>query len=309
MSQTKHYDAETTARALNFPALIAALQRMFVAGCVVPQRHSHILNEETSVLIMPAWQPDGYFGIKTVTICATNAARGLPGLFSTYQLFDAQTGVALATMDGNEITSRRTAAASALAASHLADANAHTLLVLGAGRVGSLLPEAYRAVLPITRVLVWDIHKDAAHSLEAKLQAQGIDAEAVDELSAACKQADVVSCATLATAPLIQGDWLRPHSHLDLIGSFRPEMREADDDCFRSAEIWVDTDEALIKSGDLIHPMERGVFKKADVRGTLSDLCTRPPGPVISARRTVFKAVGTALEDLAAAILVLEGLE
>lgn len=309
----KIIDTESTRRALPFYRLIPALREMFVAGCEVPLRHTHALQVATdaapqTVLIMPAWQHDRYLGIKTVTIFPGNAQRGLPGLFSTYVLYDARTGEPLAQIDGNEITSRRTAAASALAASYLAPAEARSLLVVGCGRVGSLVPEAYRAVRPIERVMVWDRDETAASLLAARLRAQDIDAAVAPDLAKAAGEADIVSCATLATEPVVQGAWLREGSHLDLIGSFTPQMREADDACFAGARLFVDTQEALQKSGELLGPMSRGVFAAGDVVGTLADLARGAVrGRVEGDRRTVFKAVGTALEDLAAAMLVFEG--
>lgn len=280
----KHFDAEATAAALPFDRLIPALAAAFVRGAEVPARHVHAVNGGT-VLIMPAWQ-GAYLGIKTINIFPGNAARGLPGLFATYVLYDASTGEPLAQIDGNELTARRTAAASALAASHLARADARHLLVLGRGRVGRLLPEAYQAVRALESVTVW--HRQSRLDL----------AEAV-------RAADIVSCATLATEPLVQGAWLAPGSHLDLIGSFTPQMREADDACFAGASLYVDTAEALAKSGDLLGPMARGVFTPEAVRGTLAELCAGTvPGRSTPAERTVFKSVGTALEDLAAAVLV-----
>ncbi|VFR35051.1 Ornithine cyclodeaminase [plant metagenome] len=302
-------DAEATRRALAFDRLIPALQAMFVQGCEVPLRHTHSLaapgGDARTVLLMPAWQVDGYFGLKTVGIFPGNASRGLPGLHSTYLLFDASTGVPLAQLDGNEITSRRTAAASALAASYLAPEQASSLLVIGAGRVGSLVPEAFRAVRPIERVTVWDRNDAAAAALVERLRAQGIAASAAGDLATAVRDADIVSCATLATEPVVQGEWLRPDSHLDLIGSFKPDMREADDACFAGARLFVDTQEALQKSGELLGPMSRGVFTEQDVQATLADLCSgRHAGRQGRSGRTVFKAVGTALEDLAAATVV-----
>lgn len=280
----KCFDALQTRAALSFDRLVPALERAFAAGAQVPPRHVHTL-EGGTVLIMPAWQ-DRFLGIKTINIFPGNAARGLPGLFATYVLYDATTGEPLAQIDGNEITARRTAAASALAASKLVPAGARRLLVLGRGRVGSLLPEAYRAVMPIDTATVW--HRGA-----------GID------LAQAVREAGIVSCATLSEEPLVRGEWLQPGSHLDLIGSFTPRMREADDACFADAAIHVDTEEALAKSGDLIGPISRGVFAPSDVRGTLASLCRGTAAPRRHAgERTVFKAVGTALADLAAAMLV-----
>jgi ornithine cyclodeaminase/alanine dehydrogenase-like protein (mu-crystallin family) len=312
MNNMKLYDTATTRAALPFDALVAALEAMFVAGCEVPARHVHSIagasGEQGKVLIMPAWQPGGYMGIKTVNIFPGNAARGMPGLFSTYLLYDATTGAPLAQIDGNEITSRRTAAASALAARYLAREDAGKLLVVGTGRVASLLPYAYRTVRPIREVVVWSRNHDAALRLAAGLSADGFNARASAGLETAARQADIVTCATLATEPVIRGEWLRAGSHLDLIGSFTPQMREADDACFAGAHLFVDTVEALQKSGDLLGPMARGVFAPGDIGGTLEALCRgQVAGRRDDGQRTVFKSVGTALEDLAAAILVIAG--
>ena len=307
----KLLDAESTRQALPFDKLIAALEQMFISGCEAPLRHTHTLTRSNgaqgTVLIMPAWRPDSYLGIKTVNIFPGNSERGLPSLFSTYVLYDARTGAPLAQLDGNEITSRRTAAASALAASRLARHDSSSLLVVGTGRVGSLLPEAYRQVLPIEEVWAWDRKAAHATALVHGLRSRGMAAHVAPDLAAAAAHADIVSCATLATEPLIRGEWLRAGSHLDLIGSFTPQMREADDACFSGSSIFVDTEEALRKSGELLGPLSRGVFSATDVLGTLADLCRGVvPGRDSATQRTVFKSVGTALEDLAAASLAYE---
>jgi ornithine cyclodeaminase len=187
----------------------------------------------------------------------------------------------------------------------MAPAGARTLLVVGCGRVGSLLPAAYRAAMPIDEVLLWDRTAAHAEALAQRLRTDGINARATVDLQHAAGLADIVSCATLATTPIVQGLWLRPHSHLDLIGSFTPLMREADDACFAGARLVVDTPEALQKSGELLGPMARGVFTAESVAGTLADLCRgATPGRLANTGRSVFKSVGTALEDLAAAKLV-----
>lgn len=311
-SRMKIFTTAETRNALPFDRLIAALKRMFVVGCEVPLRHTHTLTADDgsqgTVLIMPAWRADSYLGIKTINIFPGNSARGLPGLFGTYVLYDARTGEPLAQIDGTEITARRTAAASALAASLLARQNSKRLLVVGAGRVAALIPEAYRQVLPIEEVQVWARKASQAEALVDALRAGGIEASVAPDLAVAAARADVVSCATLATAPVVEGAWLSPGSHLDLIGSFTPEMRETDDACFLGASLYVDTSEALQKSGDLLGPLSRGVFSADDVRGTLAELCRGAvPGRHSEDQRTVFKSVGTALEDLAAAALVFEG--
>ena len=304
------FDAEQTAAALPFDRLIPALRARFASGCVVPARGVHEIPSSgggiVTSLLMPAWVPGLCYGVKVINIAPGNAARGLPGLHATYLLHDADTGVPMALLDGNVITVRRTAAASALAASMLARENAGHLLVLGAGRVASLLPAAHRCVRDVTRVSVWTRRPAQAEMLAAQLRADGFDAHAVTDLPAAVAAADITSCATLATEPVVHGAWLRPGSHLDLIGSFTPAMREADDGCFSGAALYVDSEEALVKSGELLGPLARGVITAASVRGTLATLSRgEVPGRVSADQRTVFKAVGTALADLAAAMLVL----
>ena len=302
----RHFDAAATARALPFPALIAALERMFVAGCRVPPRHVHAVGERLTTLLMPAWQPGRYYGLKVVNVADGNASLDLPAVHAVYQLFDADTGAPLALVDGGELTVRRTAAASALAASRLARSDARRQLIVGAGHVASLLAPAYRAVRTIDDVMVWSRNPQSALRLVVKLAALGVPARMVTDLAAAAATADIVSCATLASEPLIRGEWLAPGTHLDLIGGFTPGMREADDACIVGADVWVDTAEALDTAGDLLGPIASGALRREDVRGTLADLCSIPARPRDSARRTVFKSVGTALEDLAGAILVYE---
>lgn len=307
-----HHDAVATRAALPFERLVPALRAMFAAGCEVPPRHVHEVGSghtgpTFTSLITPAWVPGRHYGVKTINIAPGNTARGLPGLHAVYLLFDGATGVPLALIDGDELTTRRTVATSALAASWLARADARHLLVVGGGRIARWLPEAHRTVRPIDRVTVWTRHAPQREALAATLRADGIEARATDDLARAAAEADIVSCATLATAPLIEGRWLRPGSHLDLIGSFTPAMREADDACFADAALYLDTVEALTKSGELLGPMSRGVFDAAAVRGTLETLARgEAGGRRHDAERTVFKSVGTALEDLAAAILVHE---
>ena len=302
-------DAAATRRHLAFAPLIAALRRMFESGCEVPLRHTHAIAEAGTLLLMPAWRAGARLGVKTVTIFPGNGVLGLPGLHSTYLLFDATTGEPLAQLDGNEITSRRTAAASALAASFLARADASRLLIVGAGRVAALLAEAMQAVRPLSEVAVWNHRPASAHALAARLRDTGFAARATDDLAQAASQADIISCATLATAPLIRGEWLRPGTHLDLIGSFTPQMCEADAACFARSRVFVDTPEALAKAGDVLRAIQAGAFDGAALQATLADLCRGThPGRANAAEITLFKAVGTALEDLAAAELVFDAL-
>ena len=308
----KHFDEAATRAPLGFERLVPALRAAFAAEAQVPPRHVHSIEtagaDKGTVLIMPAWSDAGFLGIKTINIFPGNSARGLPGLHATYVLYDARTGVPLAMMDGNEITARRTAAASALGASFLARGDARRLLLLGTGRIARMLPAAHASVRPIDEVTVWNHRPEGAEALAAQLRAEGWNARAAVDLETAVRSADIVSCATLATAPLVRGEWLAPGSHLDLIGSFTPAMREADVQCFAGARTFIDTNEALQKSGDLLDAIAAGTLRAPEVQGKLADLCRGERagrgGRTGDAERTVFKAVGSALEDLTAATLV-----
>jgi ornithine cyclodeaminase/alanine dehydrogenase-like protein (mu-crystallin family) len=301
-------DAGETERALPFARLIPAMREMFVGGCVVPPRHHHRIEldpePDATLLLMPAWKPHDALGVKIINVFPGNDKKGLQALYSLYCLFDAEHGTPMALLDGNVLTARRTAAVSALAASYLARSDADRLLVVGAGRIASLLPEAYREIRAIRRVAVWNPTPAAAQALVDRLRALDFDASVAPDLEAAVRVADIVSCATLATRPLVLGEWLHPEIHLDLIGSFTPEMRETDDAAIRRASVFVDTETALAESGDLLQPLQSGAFVAGRLAGTLSDLCTgRHPGRRYAQEVTLFKTVGTAMSDLAAAMV------
>ena len=306
----KILDADQTRSHLDFEGLVPALREAFAHEATVPPRHVHAVgagDDRGTVLIMPAWSEAGFLGIKTINIFPGNGARGLPGLHATYLLYDAHTGVPLAQLDGNEITAHRTAAASALGASFLAREDASSLLVLGTGRVARLLPAAHASVRPIREVRVWNHRPEPARALATRLNEAGFRARASDDLAHATAQADIVSCATLSTAPLIHGEWLGPGTHLDLIGSFTPQMRESDAQCFARSRVFVDTPEALSKSGDVLEAIIATAFDAAQLQGTLGELCQgMRAGRAGDAEITLFKSVGTALEDLAAAELVFD---
>lgn len=303
--QTEHH--------LPFTALLPALEQMFTTGCEVPLRHHHAIpgrsaDEDGILLLMPAWQTGQRLGVKTVSIFPGNARLGLPGLHSVYILYDARTGQPLAVLDGDTITSRRTAAASALAARWLSRPDARRLLVVGSGRVARLLPAAYRCVRALDTVEVWSRSPASAQALVDDLRAQGLPAQHAPDLEAAVRRADIVSCATLSTAPLIQGAWLQPGTHLDLIGSFTPAMRESDGECLRRATVFTDTTEALLKAGDLLGAIAEGAWSTDRLAATLEQLCRQQhPGRRSVDEITLFKSVGSALEDLAAACLAYDG--
>ena len=301
------YSAEEVHAALPWADLADALEDAFIAGdAQVPLRHAHDLQGAGSLLLMPAWSPDA-LGVKLVTVMPGAAARGAGTVQASYLLLDRHTGVPIALIDGEALTLRRTAAASALAAQHLARPDAERLLVVGAGRLAPWMAQAHVALQPaLVPVEVWGRNADAAEDVVEALREEGIDAEVALDLRAAVEKADLISCATTSGEPLLRGAWLREGTHLDLVGGFRRDMREADDAAILRARVMVDTYAgALSEAGDLTQPMERGLITREHVVGELAQVLRGEVRGRLSPQDiTLFKSVGTALEDLAAASLV-----
>jgi ornithine cyclodeaminase/alanine dehydrogenase-like protein (mu-crystallin family) len=302
-------------RLLDFPSLIAALRAIFRDGCEVPARHHHTISSGTAggtpgtLLLMPAWQAGRALGVKIVTVFPDNARRALPSVHGSYVLLDAATGVAKALLDGTALTLRRTAAASALAADYLARRDSAVHLMVGTGALAPYLVAAHAAVRPIRETRIWGRDPKKAAALAGRLAKTGIVAAPAADLAAAVATADIITCATLAREPLIRGAWLRPGTHLDLVGGFTPEMREADDEAVVRATVYIDTDMALREAGDIVQPLRSGHLTREGILGDLSGLASgRCPGRRDAARITLFKSVGSALEDLAAAQLALSRL-
>jgi len=282
--------------------VIEPLRRAFVSRTHCPERSHHELetqNQSGTLLLMPAWQTDGDIGVKIVTVFPGNAASGLPSVNATYLLLSGKTGYPRACIDGRALTLIRTAAVSALAADLLAPAKPDTLLMVGTGALSRYLIEGHRAVRDYKSILIWGREPQKANAVAQDLYARGWPVAATPDLRTAAQSADVISCATLAELPLIQGAWLKPTSHLDLVGSFKPTMREADDDCLRQAFVAVDTLAALKDSGDLCTPLARGVIAEKSI-ATLGELIESTSAP-LRPSRSVFKSVGVALADLAVA--------
>jgi ornithine cyclodeaminase len=305
-------DHNDTRSALPFPGLIEALRAMFISGCEAPPRHHHDVavpgEPDGTLLLMPAWLPGRYMGLKQVSVFPGNAARGLPSIFGSYLLSSAVTGELLAIIDGGELTARRTAAASALAASRLARTDAAIMLMTGTGRLSANLIEAHMAVRPLRKVFVWGREPAKAEPIVRRAETLGLEAVATTDLAGAARQADIISCATLSTAPLIRGEWLKPGAHLDLVGAFKPDMRETDDACVTRATLFVDTRPgALSEGGDIVQPIASGLITADSVAADLAELARGShPGRTGDDEITLFKSVGASLEDLAGAIFAFE---
>jgi ornithine cyclodeaminase len=299
---------------LDYRRLIEALRGMFRDGCEVPPRHHHSVAVPDAaagtLLLMPAWQPGRHLGVKIVTVFPDNAAASLPAVHGSYVLLDATTGVPAALLDGTALTLRRTAAASALAADYLARSDSAVHLVLGTGALAPHLAAAHAAMRPIRETRIWGRDPAKAAALTKRLVTEGLAAKSVTDLPEAAATADLITCATLAREPLIRGEWLRPGTHLDLVGGFRPDMREADDEAVRRATLYIDTDAALHEAGDLTQPLASGVLARERIAGDLYALVRGTAAGRRDAQEiTFFKSVGTALEDLAAAELAVRRID
>ena len=301
---------DQTREALPFPDLIDALADIFRSGCVMPTRHHHEFEiprePDGTMLLMPAWVPGGYAGVKVANVVPGNSERGLPAVSAQYLLSSASTGEMLAMIDGGELTARRTAAASALAARYLAKADARHLLVLSTGRLAPNLVAAHMVVRPIDQVTIWGRSEARARALADGVAEQfKVKAQVAQDLEKALAEADIISAATLSTEPLVKGRMLKPGAHVDLVGAFKPTMRESDDEVVRRSELYVDTrDGCLTEGGDIVQPLKSGLITPQDIRADLYQLCREEhPGRQSDEAITMFKSVGAALEDLAGAIL------
>ena len=279
---------------------------------IAPARHHHEIGtgeHRASHLVMPAWTADvpdgGFIGTKIVNVFPANSEKGLPAVHGSYLLQSGETGAPLAVLDGTRLTHRRTAAASALAASFLAHKDASHLLVVGAGALAPALISAHRAVRPITTVTLWNHRRESAERLAAALAGSPFEISVTDDLHAASAQADIISCATLSQKPIVQGERLKAGAHLDLVGAFNMTMREADDRALKRARVFIDTAAAKDEGGDVAIALSAGALQEAHIRGDLAALCAgKVRGRENGSDITLFKSVGASIEDLAAAMLV-----
>jgi ornithine cyclodeaminase/alanine dehydrogenase-like protein (mu-crystallin family) len=310
--------ADDIARVLSYGALIDALDEAFRSDVAVPEKIAHMIPQpsgsEAKLLLMPAWTMtktgERFIGCKVVSVFPDNAKLNKPSVFGNYVLMSGTTGEALAVMDGTALTAWRTACASALAARFLARADASHLLMIGAGALSPHLIRAHCAVRPIKRVTLWNRTRSRAISTAFALSAAGIDVELADDLEAAVRNADIVSCATLSPKPLVRGAWLKKGAHLDLVGAFTPDYREADDAAIRRARIYVDSRATAKGSGDIAIPLKKKLLALKDIQGDLFELCRgKKKGRKRQDEITLFKSTGIALEDLAAAMLLWRALQ
>jgi ornithine cyclodeaminase/alanine dehydrogenase-like protein (mu-crystallin family) len=291
---------------LNYSGLIDALKRIFQSNYTMPLRHHHFYKTaegaDNTLILMPVWNDD-FIGMKQVTVAPANADLGMPSIFARYILSNARTGEPLAMMNAAELTSRRTACTSALAADFLARKDAKNLLIVGSGKVAQHLGYAYAAIRSLeTR------NTEKRNTMVQELQKAGLNAHPVDNLEAAVREADIVSCATLSKTPVIFGEWIKAGTHLDMIGSHKPDTREADDAALLKSTVFVDSRMgALHETGELAIPIAEGTFAEKSVQADITELIRgEHAGRHSETEITFFKSAGLAVEDLAAALMVYE---
>jgi ornithine cyclodeaminase len=309
MNNIAFLDADFIESNTDFKDLIARLKSGFSEKKThVPMRHHHDFpnpseGKDSTLLLMPAWNPNADAGVKIVTISPENGKYDLPSIQGTYIYLDSKTGVIKGLLEAKALTVKRTAAASALASRFLSRKDASSLLMIGTGALSVNLIEAHAAVRPIKNVYVWGRNFKKAQAICDQLCGKPFDCIAIKTISEMISKVDIISCATLSESPLVFGKHLVPGQHVDLVGAYKPNMREADDATVLKSDVYVDTfDGGLKESGDIVIPLKTGVLKELEIKADLFDLCgNKKPGRTSEKTITMFKSVGHALEDLVAA--------
>ncbi|MET1078528.1 MAG: ornithine cyclodeaminase family protein [Pseudomonas sp.] len=310
MHSLRFFTDADVAAALPYAPLIEALRRGLQQPCQAPVRSAHGLPADASLLQMPVWQAGQGIGVKLVTVFPGNAGLGLPSVAAVFALFDDQTGQPLALLEATELTARRTACASALAADYLARRDAKRLLIVGSGTLAAHMVRAHCSVRDYQRVQIWGRSAAKLAPLVAQLRGEGYPVEASLDLPASVREADSLSCVTTSREALVLGAWLTPGCHLDLVGAFLPSMRETDAAAVARARIVVDTrDGALAEAGDLLAAIAEGAITADSIQTQLCDLLQGRGQRRDEQEITLFKSVGYALEDLVAARALLAVLD
>lgn len=301
----QNFTAEYIQSNFSYRKFIPFLADFLSKKITVPQRN-HLDMEENTLLLMPAWD-DQYCGVKIATACPGNRALGKPSIHAVYTLFDVKTGEPQAQMDGKILTNKRTAAASALASQYLSKPDSNRLLVLGNGALCPELIHAHVSVRPISDVKIWGRNQANVEQVIEDNEWGNVSVTFCDDLPEVAHNVDIISCCTGTIEPILNGEWLSQGTHLDLVGSYRPDMREVDDEAIRHSKVYIDNPTAVFECGDIAIPIENGLLNKNDIQGTLADLVMdKCEGRRGEKEITLFKSVGFALEDLAGAVFLLK---
>ena len=289
---------------LVYKELIEALRKAFSSDNInVPDRMHLDLPGNNISLIMPAWNQQ-YYGLKQIIACPDNPKAGLPTIQGTYDLFDVTNGHHLAEIEPRKLTAIRTAATSVLAASYLKK-EASKLLIMGAGVLAAEMIQTYSSLYEIDQILIWNRTKENAEKLVRKFR-DSFPVRVVHNLEADIAEADIVTCVTHSHEPILNGNWIKAEAHVDLVGSYKNNMREADDAMISKSDIYIDDERAKEETGDLSIPLSNNIISEKDILGNLFQLCKGEVIPQQNKKPTLFKSVGHAIEDLAAAIYLYE---
>ncbi len=261
-----------------------------------------------ALLSRGAWIPGLGMVLKSMSVFPENvtASPPLPSIQGGVLLFDGKDGSLIAAIDGILVTKWKTAGDSVLGAKLLANPEPKTHLMVGAGTVAATILEAYQEVFPsIERFLIYNRTTDRANALAETMQGKVKGIEVVENLEAACGQADIITSATMTVDPIIKGDWIKPGTHVDLIGAFKPNMREVDDSLLLKSEIFVDSRDTTIGHiGEIEIPLQAGTISLDDIRGDFYELCKNEAGRSSPEAITLFKNGGGAHLDLMTSMLI-----
>ncbi|TRX34066.1 ornithine cyclodeaminase family protein [Flavobacterium sp. ZT3R18] len=293
----------------NFKQLIERLKEGFATPSIqVPMRHHHDYpnpqeDKDSTLLLMPAFNPGVDAGVKIVTVSPNNGKYNLPAIQGTYIYLDAHKGSIKAILDAKSLTTKRTASTSALASSFLSREDSSSLLMIGTGALAKNLIQAHASIRPITKVYVWGRTLEKAQAICDSLTNKSYSCTAITAIEDKISEVDIISCATLSPTPLVFGKWLKEGQHLDLVGAYKKDTREADDEAVTKSSVFLDTYQGGLKeSGDIVIPLNNGTLKTEDVKADLFELCNgTKKGRTSEKEITYFKSVGHALEDLVAA--------
>jgi ornithine cyclodeaminase len=236
-------------------------------------------------------------------VSPANGKFNLPAIQGTYIYLDALKGSVLGLLEAKSLTAKRTAAASALASTYLSKKNSSSLLMIGTGALAPNLIHAHASVRPIKKVYIWGRNYSKVIGLCEKLKNTAFHVQPIEAIGDKISEVDIISSATLSKTPLVSGKDLQPGQHMDLVGAYKPNMRETDDEAVKRAEVYVDTFQGALKEGgDIVIPLNKGILKESDIKADLFELASqKKPGRKSDTEITMFKSVGHALEDLAAA--------
>ena len=303
----KVISAEEVHQSLSFPALVDALQEAYSGDYSMPPRQVFLLDEEAgghdAFAVLPSWS-EQLIAVKAFTYFPA-AEAPFKSLYSKVMLFDREHGEPLALVDGTTVTFWRTAGISGLATRLLAREDAQSMLMLGTGNLAPYIIRANASVRDLKKVMVWGRTQSKAEEVAAIMNEEfpGIEVVPVDDRQSACAEADIVVAATGSHEPVVLGEWIKPGPHTDFIGNHHANKRECDTDLIIKSKVYADSRvNAFKEAGEILLPIEEGVFSKEGVVAELAEMCRGSATLRESEDEiTLFKSIGMAMSDLVGA--------